>query len=111
MTRHVLVVFSEPTEGMEAEYNDWYDNCHLPEVLQAPGVIAAERFRLADDSEGFPGRYLAIYELETDDPAAIFSDLEARAADGRMRMSQAIDLDRATAAAFTSITARVKARD
>jgi hypothetical protein len=30
MAKHVFVVFTNPVEGKDVAYNDWYDNRHLP---------------------------------------------------------------------------------
>ena len=32
MAQHALFVFTDPVEGKEEEYNDWYNNVHLAEV-------------------------------------------------------------------------------
>ena len=48
MAKHVFVVFTNPVEGKDATYNDWYDNRHLPDVLDVPGFVSAQRFRLSD---------------------------------------------------------------
>ena len=43
----------------EAEFNDWYDNEHIPALSAVPGVLSARRFR---DLSG-THRYLALYHL------------------------------------------------
>lgn len=48
MTKHVLLVFTSPTEGNEAQYNDWYNNVHLAEVLTTDGFVRAQRFKVSD---------------------------------------------------------------
>ena len=50
----------------EEEFNEWYNNVHVPEVLTAPGMVRAERFVAEGSSQGLP-KYLAIYELEDED--------------------------------------------
>jgi len=35
----IQIVFSNPFEGKDDEFNEWYDNVHLPQVLAMPGVI------------------------------------------------------------------------
>lgn len=45
----------------EAEFNDWYNNEHIPALSAVPGVMAARRFR---DPTG-THRYLALYHLAT----------------------------------------------
>jgi hypothetical protein len=72
MAEHVLIVFTDPTPGSELEYNDWYDNTHLAEVIATDGFVAAQRFRfvgagvLGTDDDSPPCSYLAIYEVEGD---------------------------------------------
>lgn len=50
----------------EDEYNDWYNNMHIPDILATPGFVSARRDQIKDFRDG-RGKYLAIYELETDD--------------------------------------------
>ncbi len=66
--KHLLVVFSEAVEGQDDDYNDWYTNTHLPEVVSTPGFVAAQRFRYVESAAGGepPHAYLAIYEVEGD---------------------------------------------
>jgi hypothetical protein len=69
MTRHILLAFSNPLEGREDEFNAWYNERHLDDVLKVPGYISAQRFELSSTQmmpDG-PYRYLAIYEVGTDD--------------------------------------------
>ncbi|MFN3232835.1 MAG: hypothetical protein ACE363_11860 [Alphaproteobacteria bacterium] len=89
MGKYVFVVQSEPTEGNEDAYNDWYDNVHLGEVLTVPGFVAAQRFKVQDGSEGL--QYLALYELDTDDPQASLAALGAGIKAGDIHMSDAIN--------------------
>lgn len=52
----------------EAEFNDWYDNEHLPALQAVPGTICARRYKDLSGSH----RYLALYHLES--PEVTFSD-------------------------------------
>ncbi len=68
MTRYLLFAFSDCKDpSREAEFNDWYDNVHLPDMLEVPGMIKATRWKSADNKENEIRKYLALYELETDD--------------------------------------------
>ncbi len=59
-----MVVLANAVEGRDEEYNEWYTNVHIPEVLAA-GFTAAQRFKMADAQMGeVPHRYLAIYEFD-----------------------------------------------
>jgi hypothetical protein len=82
MARHVFVAFSDPKEGMEEDFNDWYTNQHMPDLMKIPGFVRASRYKLSDGvttptgpnaSPAAPSgqRYLAIYEIEADDVAYV----------------------------------------
>lgn len=66
MATSILVVHSRPVEGREDEFNAWYTEVHLPEVLRVDGFVAARRFQfVAAGHEQPPGGlpYLAVYEV------------------------------------------------
>jgi hypothetical protein len=111
MTKYTFVVFSDPTPGNEEGYNDWYDNVHLPHVLAVPGFVSARRLKIADvpgvENTPLPGRYLALYEMETDDPDAVLKDMWSRAGTPAMTLSDAIDAPGSTHTLFTVITGPV----
>lgn len=62
----VNLVEQECTPGREAEYHDWYNNMHIPDILQTPGFVSARRYEIREPRDG-RGKYLAVYEIETDD--------------------------------------------
>jgi hypothetical protein len=96
-----MVVMSSPVEGREAEYNDWYQNVHLSEVVALGGIKSAQRFRLArnmGESKGAP--YLAVYDIETDDIDAVLQEIESKALGGQLNMSTAVDTQTAFAAVY-----------
>ena len=107
MARYNYVVISNPVAGREREYNDWYDAQHLPDVLAVPGFVAAQRFRVAQQDNPLSGGYVAIYEMETDDPQATLAALQSLAGTERMLMSDALDMDGITTALITPITPRL----
>ena len=54
-------------KAREDEFNEWYNKVHIPLLFKSPlGVVAASRYERIDPKEG-QGKYLAIYEIETDD--------------------------------------------
>lgn len=103
MAKHVFLVLSNPTEGKEDEYNDWYDNIHLGEVIQVPGFTAAQRFKLdGEPTRGEAGhKYMAIYEMDTDDPQGSIAALGSAIEAGKIQMSDAIDGPTISATVFT----------
>lgn len=68
MTRYLYFAFSDCKDPKrEKEYNDWYSNIHIPDMLQVPGMIKATRWMSAENKKGQIRKYLALYEFETDD--------------------------------------------
>ncbi len=68
MAKYLLFAFSDcKDKSKEKEFNDWYDNMHIPDMLEVQGMISATRWMSAEDREGQSRKYLAMYELETDD--------------------------------------------
>jgi hypothetical protein len=97
MSKHLLIVMTNPSEGREDEFNDWYTNTHLPDVLKIPGIVAAQRFGLSPVQRmepPLPWSYFAIYEIETDDLAATIADLGNRSNTALMPISDAMDANR-----------------
>jgi hypothetical protein len=93
VARYLLVVNSNPVQGREQEYNEWYSNRHLADVRALPGVVSARRFVLenAQMSGGpRPFKYLALYEVETDDLQNFISQLLARTNTESMPISAAL---------------------
>ena len=58
--------FTCADSSREKEFKDFYDNIHLPNVLKAPGFVAATRYASKEPMYG-RGQYLTLYEIETDD--------------------------------------------
>ncbi len=46
----------------EQEFNTWYNNVHVPEILAVPGIISGRRFQRVS---GDKIKYMALYELES----------------------------------------------
>lgn len=69
MVKHLLMTLSNAKPGREDEFNDWYDNQHLGDMLAQPGFAAAQRFELSSlaDQRAAPFRYLTLFEIEGDD--------------------------------------------
>ena len=92
--RVIQLVFSNPFEGKDDEFNEWYDNIHLPEVLAMPGVISAERFDLRPlartDANTPEFRYLAIYKMEGD-PDVLLAKISEGVRSGAIVMSDTFD--------------------
>ena len=87
-----FVVFSNAAAGRDDEFNRWYDNTHLREVCDVPGVLGATRYRVKSLGDAAPRhRYLAIYELDPADPEAALGRILGRAGSGGFEMSDTLD--------------------
>ena len=73
----------------EKEYHEWYNQVHLPDVLETPGFKRATRYENSEPAEG-QGKFLAVYEVETEDIAQTMATHQANVAKKREqgRMSE-----------------------
>jgi hypothetical protein len=97
MAKHVLVVFTNAVEGREEEFDRWYDDVHIADLLKIPGIVSAQRFRLSDTQRTrppYPWKYLALYEIETDDLNKITAALKERAGTPLMPLTDALAPER-----------------
>lgn len=92
MGSYILVVPSSAKAGEDVDYNRWYDDIHLRDVCAVPGIVSGRRYE-PDAATPSPAEadYLAIYQIETDDPGAVLAELQRRAAAGEMEISPALD--------------------
>lgn len=56
----MLLALTNPVEGKDDEYRQWYWGTHIPEILELPGFVAARRYR----TDAGPHRYVTLYEVE-----------------------------------------------
>ena len=67
MMKAVLLVLSQPgSPTVEAEYNDWYTNTHVPEGLVVPGYTRVTRYKAFTGWDPFPQKYLSLHELDVE---------------------------------------------
>jgi len=90
--RYKLIVLSRPAAGREDEYQRWYEDVHLRQMLTLKEVQSAQRLRLARRmGERATWPYLALYEVETDDIDAVLRELTGRAGTEQLLISDALD--------------------
>lgn len=101
LDRQYYLMLTNATYGQDEQFNAWYSDVHLEDVLKVPGFVAAQRFRLIDSPalKSYPYRYLAIYEIQGRPPEEALGDLNARAGAGQMIVSPALD----TSALYASV--------
>lgn len=92
--RSLYLVFSNPAEGREDDFDKWYDDVHIPEVLTLPGFKSAQRITQQTGDQPSPvapkQRYGVIYEVDGD-PAEIAANLNEAMANGTLHMTDAVD--------------------
>jgi hypothetical protein len=95
--RAVLLVGTNPaSEEQSDEYNAWYNDTHIPQMIErVPGFLSARRFEAHGASPVQPDqRYLAIYEVEVDnDPAEALAALNEAVQGGKIDTSPALSPD------------------
>ena len=91
MPRYKLMVLTRPVEGRDQEFNDWYTNVHLDDLVAIDGIVSAQRFRAVKSLGGEAFPYLSIYEIEADDVAAVTDEIQRRSQGGEMFISEALD--------------------
>ncbi|GAB3102884.1 DUF4286 family protein [Pseudomaricurvus hydrocarbonicus] len=108
MPHYKMVVFTRPKAGREQEYNDWYQNVHLRELVAFPGITSAQRFKLsATLGEADAQPYLSIYEIETEDIDSVAQAIQNAAQNHQLTMSDAVDLEFAEANIYQVFGAQV----
>ena len=94
MALYQYVILSSALPGREEEFVTWYDKQHLADVQKVPGVVSARRFDVAlqkvYDLDAPQYRSLAIYEVETDDPAGFLASISALSGTDAMPASDAL---------------------
>jgi hypothetical protein len=88
MTKWLVIVESNCKEpAKEDEFNRWYNEIHLHDVLETLGVVRATRYERIAPEEG-QAKYVALYEVEADDLGAVMNSVEEniarKASQGRM---------------------------
>lgn len=110
----VLVVFSNPVEGADDEFNEWYTNTHAPDIIKLGAAVSFTRYKASGvpllPGIPEPGKYAVIYEVtaetveQIEDAAA---RLQAGLGAGQTDISPSMDLTSVQAAWLLPITEHV----
>jgi hypothetical protein len=90
--KFTYVVFTNAVPGREEEFNDWYSNTHIPDLLRVPGIQAAQRFRRSTQQRTagpHSWEYLALYQCDAAEPKAVTDAIQSRIGTPQMTMSDA----------------------
>ncbi|SON60706.1 hypothetical protein MSIMFI_02207 [Mycobacterium simulans] len=88
MPKGIIHVETRPSSpDRDQEYNTWYDEVHIPELVALDGFVSARRLRPVDDE----GPYVALYEIEADDLQSVLQNMLDNARN--LHMSDALQFD------------------
>ncbi len=110
MQRWLIAVQTNCTDpSREKEFNDWYNNIHVPDVLEIPGIVRMTRYENAIPSEE-QAKYLALLEVEADDIWKVTAALQENSskAEAEGRMSELLKI--ASGAVYRQIAAPVESK-
>jgi hypothetical protein len=96
MATHVFFSLTNAKDGRDDEYESWYRDVHMPEVMEIRGFVSAQRFKVSESQlSGMtsPWKYLAIYQIEGESPGDALAELSRRISSGAMSMSDALSPD------------------
>lgn len=110
--RHIYLVFNNPNPGQEEEFNKWYDEVHIPDVMSVGNVVSAQRFKYRQLSReaGQPVAHacLTMYELEGN-PDEFMAKIGGAVASGVVRMDDApFDRYAVNMSFWTPVTGKVE---
>lgn len=91
--RAVSFVFSNPVDGREADYQQWYDGTHIDDLLRVPGYRSGQRLRVLPElSRNVRHAVVARYAIHTPDLAATMATARSRLGTPDMVLSPAFDM-------------------
>lgn len=97
MARYEYVILTQAVDGRLDEFERWYDEVHLRDVLKIPGVVSARRSRISSIKntavDGPAWNSLAIYELDAEDPEVVKQAISDAAGTAAMVMTDALNKD------------------
>lgn len=92
MATTLQFALSNPTPGMEEEFNRWYGEEHIPHGVIVPGILAGQRFRRIDSQPLPPGIHDFLVIWEMDNPGYALEQLAAVKGGDKMPISPSIDM-------------------
>jgi antibiotic biosynthesis monooxygenase (ABM) superfamily enzyme len=63
-TEYIVQVGVDVDPGKEDEWNEWYNNVHLPAIVDCPGYYSGRRYLRVAGDQG--PKYATLYEVENE---------------------------------------------
>jgi hypothetical protein len=109
MARFYIHFNTAARPGRGAEYSEWCRIQH-PDIMRVPGVVSARRYKALDRDGEDRERFIAVIEVEGDDPRAVLREISARSGTPEMPGSDCYDPSAVTIA-FTEFEAEWRAAE
>ena len=113
MPSYSFIVFSNPADGREDEFNAFYTGTHFPDMLKLHGFVEGQRFKILQSVpklEAPRWRYAAIYTIETDDIRATMLEMKDKLGGPELPMSDCFDGDNLHGFLIAPITEKLAAK-
>ena len=96
MTKYVMVALTNAKDGRDEEFNEWYTDQHMKDILRCEGFVSGQRFVASKEQRSVhpPYKYLALYNLETDNLERAISEMLKKVNTEEMPMSDALQEER-----------------
>lgn len=103
--REILLALVNAVEGREDEFEEWYSTVHIPEILELPGFVSAQRYVISEEAAaGF--RYATVYEVE-----GSAAEARTRLFGAGLGASPALDQSQLVLTPFTALGEPLRASD
>jgi len=85
--KFLSIVTTECSPELEARFNKWYNEVHIPMLMKCKGLKKTTRYKITEENAVKP-RYIAIYEYDSKEAlAAVSGSPEFKAAIEEMQTS------------------------
>lgn len=110
MEKYVVMIKSNAAPGRDADYEDWYNNIHLDEILRLPGFVSGRQFRVRNENgvEHSAFSHVALFEIESEDVDATLGNLRSTFTSGAMTLTDALDVTKASERSIFQATGAVQ---
>lgn len=89
-----IIALTKAFPGREHEFNEWYENVHIPEVLSFPGMKQAQRYEKVKTLMGEESNEcLAIFHIDIDDEEVLLAAMERAAIEGTATPTDSVDME------------------
>ncbi|SFF96295.1 hypothetical protein SAMN05518801_104193 [Novosphingobium sp. CF614] len=78
MARFHIVFNTAAKPGRGEEYSEWCRVQHFPDIMRVPGLVSAKRFKVMGKGGEDQDRFVAILEVECDDPRDVMREIGRR---------------------------------